>query len=221
VRPGALLEGLRGMVGGVRRRFFPTRLDRILAVPGWTQKVQLRYLMTKARALPDRSVIVELGVWQGRSLLALAEACRGTSRRVFAIDPWTDYDEGGGPVASRLGRWGLSSFEEVYERFRANCRDLGLEPWIVTVRAPSLAAARRWAHGPIALLFIDANHAYEAVTADLETWTPLVRPGGLICGDDWDWQSVRQAVSEFITRYPAARLQLPCNNTWAFEVPGA
>ena len=34
--------------------------------------------------------------------------------------------------------------------------------------------------GPVALLFIDANHHYEAVMADLEAWFPRVAAGGVV-----------------------------------------
>jgi predicted O-methyltransferase YrrM len=199
----------------LQRRWLPTRFDRIAAIPGWTQDVQLRFLMRQVRRLPDPSVIVELGVWQGRSVLAMAEACRGTGKRVFAIDPWCDYDEGGGAVSGYLARYGVHSFEEVYQSFVRHRQALSLEPWVVTVRQASGAAATAWAEGPIALLFIDANHHYEAVTADLQAWAPHVQPGALICGDDWNWASVQAAVSHFASRHPGYRLELPCANTWA------
>lgn len=207
-----------GLLRRLRSRCLPTRLDRIQAVHGWTREVQLRYLMRQVRALPDRALVVELGVWQGRSVLAMAEACRGTSKRVFAIDPWVDYDEGGGAVSGYLARYGVTSFEEVYEAFVAHCRRLALEPWIVTVRAPSVETARAWRHGPVSLVFVDASHHYDAVRADLEAWVPLVRPDGIVCGDDWEWDSVRRAVEDFVARHPGHVIELPCDNTWAFVV---
>jgi len=39
------------------------------------------------RSLDDREIIVEVGVWFGRSAIAMADACRGTNKKVFAIDP--------------------------------------------------------------------------------------------------------------------------------------
>jgi len=216
-----MLDVARRSAGLLRRlqsRYLPTRLDRIKAVHGWTREVQLRYLIRQVRALPDRALVVELGVWQGRSVLALAEACRGTGKRVFAIDPWADYDEGGGPVSGYLAQYGVRSFEEVYQAYLAHCRRLALEEWIVTVRAPSVETARTWSRGPVSLVFIDASHHYDAVSADLEAWVPLVRPDGVVCGDDWEWDSVRRAVQDFVARHPGYAIELPCDNTWAFVV---
>jgi predicted O-methyltransferase YrrM len=200
----------------LRRSCFPSRLDKVLAVPGWTSEQQLRYLMTMAQQLPDQSYIAEIGVWQGRSALALADACRGTDKRVFAIDPWQDYNQGSVDISTRLKEWGVTSFEDVHNAFRHYRRKLKLEPWVVEIRSTSLDAARHWLHGPVGMVFIDGNHDYGSVTADLDAWFPLLRKGGLICGDDWNWESVRAAVTDFVSAHLQCHLEIPCNNTWAF-----
>ncbi len=203
----------------LQRRWWPRPLDRILDVPGWTQEVQLRFLMRAAAAVPDGGVIVEVGVWHGRSALAMAEACRGTGKRVYAVDPWQDYDEGAGSVEELLEARGHGGIEEAYQSFLTYRRTLRLENETVVVRADSLAAAAAWTAGPVAMIFIDGNHHYDAVTADLEAWFPLVRPGGRICGDDWNWDSVQRAVTDFVVRHPGCATELPCANTWTFLTP--
>jgi predicted O-methyltransferase YrrM len=188
-----------------------------MAVEGWTDQQQLRHLMAEVRSLSDHSFAVEIGVWKGRSALAMADACRGTSKKVFAIDPWEDYTQGGMKVSSRLKEWGVDTFEDVYESFRSNVEKLGLEQWIVPVRLSSQQAAKTWSHGPISLIFIDGNHDFEALLLDLEVWFPVVRNHGLVCGDDWDWDTVKAAVLDFLARHPECRLTRPCSRTWAFE----
>ena len=44
-------------------------------------------------------------------------------------------------------------------------------------------------------VFVDADHTEEAVARDIATWTPKVRPGGLIAGHDIRWPTVRRAVA--------------------------
>jgi|GEM_PF-3497284 len=200
-----------------RRRYFPTRLDKLQTIHGWTLESQLRYLMSIVRALPDRSTIVEIGVWQGRSALAMGEACRGTQKRVYAVDPWQEYIQGGVAVSSHLKEWGVSSFEEIYQAFLENRRAFNLEQWVIPIRACSLEAAAAWAHGSPALVFIDGHHDYDMVTTDLMAWYDLVPSCGIISGDDWSWESVRNAVGDFVARRPTLSLSLPCENTWQLD----
>lgn len=54
------------------------------------------------------------------------------------------------------------------------------------------------------VVYIDADHAYEAVRDDIATWYPRISPGGALCGHDYyrekHWPGVKQAVDEFIAR---------------------
>ena len=50
----------------------------------------------------------------------------------------------------------------------------------------------------------DATHLYEAVTSDIELWTPFVIPGGCILFHDYDrhgFPGVVRAVNEFAERH--------------------
>jgi hypothetical protein len=47
------------------------------------------------------------------------------------------------------------------------------------------------------LVYIDADHSFEAVVGDLECTLDLF-PGAAIVGDDWNWESVRTAVERVV-----------------------
>jgi hypothetical protein len=53
-------------------------------------------------------------------------------------------------------------------------------------------------------VFIDAAHDKASVAADLAAWFPLVRPGGVIAGHDWQEAGVREAVTEFFDKMPGS-----------------
>jgi predicted O-methyltransferase YrrM len=60
--------------------------------------------------------------------------------------------------------------------------------------------AALWWHQPIDLLYIDADHREASVRADLTTWTPHVRAGGIVAGDDYDnpmYPGVTKAWNDF------------------------
>ena len=70
------------------------------------------------------------------------------------------------------------------------------------VCAPSVQAASRFEDEFFDFVYIDADHSYEAVRADLEVWWPKLKPGGLFAGHDYDlkFSGVKTAVDEFAQR---------------------
>lgn len=74
----------------------------------------------------------------------------------------------------------------------------------VLLRGPSVTAATAIADSSLDFVFIDADHTYEAVSADLAAWWPKVRPGGILSGHDYGGRKnrlgiwgVKRAVDEF------------------------
>jgi len=194
----------------------PIGLNHISLVDGFSTPGQVRLLHDLVASLPDGSQIVETGVWQGRTAIAMALACRGTRKKVYAVDPWQDYSENGQGVNSWLQEQGLGSLERAHQIFLRNRRRFRVEPWLEVIRAPSLEAAKAWSHGPIALVFIDGSHEAAAVRADIDAWTERLSPNGLVCGDDLPLPSVAQAISQYLQDYyPEVSLATPDGRTWS------
>lgn len=135
----------------------------------------------------DARVIVEVGSFTGRSTRFLADYA--PAALVIAIDHWRGSPEMANDpeVAAFLPR--------LYETFLAECwlfRDR-----VVPVRRSSLEGLREVADAGLRpdVIFIDADHSYEAVCADLSCALDLF-PQARIIGDDWNWGGVRQAIQE-------------------------
>ncbi|MGE3777278.1 MAG: hypothetical protein AB7F89_08850 [Pirellulaceae bacterium] len=105
-----------------RLRVMSAGLEQMSLVAGFSTPGQLRYLHDLVASLPDGSIIVEAGVFQGRTAIAMALACRGTRKKVYAVDPWHDYLEYGQGVDAWLQQQGLGSLEEAYQLFLKNRR---------------------------------------------------------------------------------------------------
>jgi hypothetical protein len=150
----------------------------------------LKELVTRLASKEKEVVhVIEVGAFVGQTALAMAEA----GARVACVDHWqgTPGDESG-EIARRFGP------EVIYEVFLGNI-GTHLFRSIFPLVGNSAFWARKWPHGMVDLVFLDADHSYEAVKADIRDWRPLVRPGGILCGHDYrGFPGVTQAVNEEI-----------------------
>jgi predicted O-methyltransferase YrrM len=128
------------------------------------------WLAERAR---DATMIVEVGVLAGRTTARLAANTRGT---VFAVDNWNGVPDD--PMQAAIYADPLKS----ERRFRRLLRGHIESGRVVVVKADSVDAARilEREHGrAFDLIFIDADHRFRKVLADLRAWKPLVKPGGI------------------------------------------
>jgi predicted O-methyltransferase YrrM len=133
----------------------------------------------------ETQLVVELGSWTGRSTRYIADLA--PRARVVAIDHW----EGSAEHARDPE---LAAFlPRLYETFLSECWDY--RERIIPVRAKSVEGLRRVRDADLRpdLVYIDADHRYENVVADL-TATLEFFPEAVVAGDDWDWEGVRSAV---------------------------
>ena len=148
----------------------------------------------------------EIGVWKGDFSAKILTVAKPAV--LHLIDPWQfepgpDYQEAlyGGRLES-----GQSDMDAVYEavthRFAAEC----LAGTVTIHRAPSIAVAPTFPDRSFDWVYIDGNHRYEFVQADLEAWWPKVKAGGIVAGDDYRnggwWEGgVKRAVDKFVARH--------------------
>lgn len=155
-------------------------ITRAFALPGLFQDREARMLYRLARR---KGQLVEIGAFKGRTSAILQQAAQVWKAHVTSIDPFVDV---------RLRGSGSP------EGWRANLTGQGIAPPDLLVMT-SVQAAQTW-DAPIALLFIDGDHSYEAVAADLRLWTPHVAVGGIVALHDMYYPripGVEQAVHEW------------------------
>lgn len=164
------------------RRVWPS----IDSVEGLLVEGQEKWLFKAARSLPDSANLVEIGSFKGRSTCCLALGCRGTKKRVFAIDPF-DRNE-----------WD-SRQQTFLQEFKQNIERCGVSNYVEPTIGLSNEVAKTWSK-PIHFLFIDGSHRYEDVLADYTDFLPHVLPGGIIAFHDVceSWPGVLKAWHETI-----------------------
>jgi predicted O-methyltransferase YrrM len=122
-------------------------------------------------------VVVELGSWTGGGALLMAPFLKH-GQSYHAVDTFNADNMPDKYVQEYLrGRKHLDVFKE-------NIRPLKKK--IVVHQGTTTAIAAEWPKNRmIDLLFIDADHAFEAVSADWRSWSPFVRKGGIIAFHDY------------------------------------
>jgi hypothetical protein len=154
-----------------RAKTFPEVLARVADVGGWMTDAQARRLWDRARKVAPGGQIVEIGSFQGRSMVVLASAAR-EGVAIVAIDPHGGTDRGPEEI-----RGYEAEGEEDNRLFHANLAAAGVSDRVRHLRAFSDAALRD-VDGPIDLLYIDGAHRFAPARADIRAWGRRVPEGG-------------------------------------------
>lgn len=160
---------------------------------GLTEDAACRWLFAAAGATPFDQSIVEIGVYRGKSLLAMAEGSLvGNCADVYGVDPWNLPRPSKAKYSSR----------ETYEYAMGAISTSPAEYLIYPVRAFGAKVASTWRGNPVGLLYVDADHRHDPVLADYADWKPHLAPGAVLCWDDYhsDFPGVITAVNELHRR---------------------
>jgi len=140
--------------------------------------------------IPDESVMVEVGVFRGRSLASIAPLLIQKKIDLVAIDIFgsVDYNE---DLVTPKNPGMLRDFVQ-------NMKVFGLDPLVICGTSARVADFMFWKQP--SLVFIDGDHSYEAVKADIKTWIQVVKNGAILAGHDYGPHApgVKQAVDELL-----------------------
>jgi predicted O-methyltransferase YrrM len=163
-------------------------IARARAIKGWMSQRELRWLAEHAQ---EAHVIIEIGCSRGRSTRALGDHTLGT---VYTVDPWHDVPE----YRVGYGEW-------AYAEAQRNLGDLIAAGRVMLIRGESASMAptlMQTLGGRVDLVFIDGDHSYDGCRRDIEAYRPMLRPGGILSGHDYNrvprHAGVRQSVDECV-----------------------
>jgi hypothetical protein len=164
-------------------------------IPGWFDFADI-YDSLVARAA-DGAVFVEVGAYLGRSSLYLASRIKqaGKNIRLHVVDRWD-----GWVYSDCHAEASPAQTQDVFGQFVRNVRRAQVEDVIYPLKMSSEQAANLFEDGTLDFVFLDADHAYEAVRRDLAAWFPKVKRRGVLGGHDYlnaDFPDVRRAADAF------------------------
>ena len=144
----------------------------------WYSNKQASNLARLAQLVaPLQGLIIEIGSWEGKSTVALANAVYPSS--VIAVDTWMgNIDEGPHNDSVTLAR-----SRDVYATFRDNISKM--TKGNVTPVKQDCHEYLAVLNQPVKFCHIDACHDYLSVKRTLEAILPRIILGGVLCGDDF------------------------------------
>lgn len=169
-------------------------------IPGWFDFGDI-YTEALLNA-PKNGVLVEVGVAFGKSFAYLLEEAHRQNRDdlsiygvdLFLVEDWMARDCGEITGGKKLGESFVDIFESHLEKHvSAEARAL-----IASIHCVgSSIGATFFDDQTVDFVFIDGDHNYEGIKADIPAWLPKVKNGGVIAGHDYaGFEGVRRAVTE-------------------------
>jgi hypothetical protein len=135
---------------------------------------------------------VEIGVWKGDTFKHLLD--NTSDLYLVGVDSYEAQPNNPGPEKWTKGENGhpwnhQKYYKDMNEYCKSNKRGTILKKY-------SLDAAKMVDDESLDFVFIDGDHSYEAVKADIDAWLPKVKPKGYIIGHDIHFDTVKSAVTE-------------------------
>lgn len=136
---------------------------------------------------------IEIGSWLGCSTRHIASLLQKNGT-LYAVDTWQ------GSIEHYEHQEFAVMLPTLYDQFLSNIIHAQLTNIVIPIRIDSLKATDFFDQklDNVDLIYIDAAHDTESVLLDIEAYWPFVKNnGGILCGDDWWWDTVKAAVRFF------------------------
>ena len=137
------------------------------------------------------SKFAEIGVWKSKTTRKILKYCPSI-KEYWAVDQWQTLPEGFGHMSRRT--------KEDWDNLHQFACTLCLYyPQLKIIRSQSVPSAEIFPAGYFDMVYIDADHRYETVKADICAWRSKIKSGGHLSGHDYGssrHRGVKQAVDE-------------------------
>jgi hypothetical protein len=162
------------------------RLEHKYKLPeGWFYNGDIAEYRRLVEDLPNGSTMGELGCYKGRSLCSVADIIKRKKLKVMVVDIFTGTE---------------NEIKETNYRheFEENIKRFGIYDQVMIHEGTTNDVVKKIGPQTFDLLFIDADHSYDAVVTDIVNWVQRMKPGGTISGHDYgNHPGVSKAVNEF------------------------
>lgn len=139
---------------------------------------QMPSLMKALSICTENSVFVEIGTWEGGFAEELLRYTK--CKKLYCVDPYRHFDNNEYPDS--MNSLAQNQFDAVFANTKNRLSKYGDR--VEFIRDLSVDASHKFADNSVDFVYIDGNHEFAYVDADIKTWFPKVKTGGYLCGDD-------------------------------------
>jgi len=134
----------------------------------------------------DRPLVgAEIGVQKGDHAMSILYHLN--MGKLYLIDIWKVYEQCGRYVDKSL------DYINTIKKFEGNDK-------VEIIKGASVGVSQMFNDNSLDFIYIDANHQYCAVGADIDNWTHKVKIGGVVSGHDYNVKlfGVTEAVDDYV-----------------------
>ena len=188
-------------------------------IRGWMSADELMWLAQQASQC---ELIVEVGTFVGRSARAISDNSPGLVYCVDSYDPTRPGFSRQPPSSEPRFNRALETYEDgtrMYEEAKWNLRDLIVTGRLVLLRKNSIEGftwlVQNVGADKFDMAFLDGDHGYETVRYEIEMYSQLLKPNGLLVGHDYyDGGRLHQGVKQAVDEAFGPNLTRPCGSLW-------
>jgi predicted O-methyltransferase YrrM len=137
------------------------------------------------RVARPNCVMAEIGCWEGEGSTQVFLSTMPETGKLLCVDTWR-----GSPNVRQHQE--VIAHENVLNSFMTKVEATRGSIEVQSFVSSSVSAASLIRDKSLDLVFIDADHGYDAVRQDILAWMPKVKSGGIICGHDCETRPTSQ-----------------------------
>lgn len=177
--------------------------NHIIDLQGWmpSEFITLFTTVIKSIGKCDPKVI-EVGSWKGLSANNMARICKengATEAIITCVDTWLGSPEHMEGESASFGMKRINGVPAILDVFVKNAKKLQNDDVIFPFPMSSFQAGEYFIRKNYKadIIYIDAGHEYDAVYLDIKLYWNVLKEGGYMILDDYNWPGVRKAIDEF------------------------
>jgi cephalosporin hydroxylase len=126
--------------------------------------------------------------------------------KLVLIDPWAHIEDDSHAEAF-VGRTGKTKMDRIFDGVVKKFETEIAAGQVALIRDFSVPALAQFTDQSISFAYVDGDHSYEGVSADLAALFPKMKRGGIMAFDDyhrrgWWGDGVIRAINEFLGAHP-------------------